>query len=466
MEVDQITKALTSYVLNTITDTDLEQTLKQAVQRTLTDPSFRLNLGTNTTFWETAHTILTRNVTAANPSGQTLALEYGVIHTLAPLILCYLPQLDTFSALIVRVSTQAACNMVTGSEAILDTVWKSWCLDQQPPLWNQVIESNDKDTVTSGLILISQCIRNNKDRCGNLVTTSGGIAYLKAVVEEIDRAHTEETNQHFELGYIIVSELLKNGYFVDALQVLEDPESSDEINQHQTVIVKLFDSTLYKHPEISIPISTKDLEKLSGLLCLLSNQACQVINHAVTTHRDHLSNLELDKVSLMYTCLVLLLQIINLLLTLTTTHGKEMKSILLAHNGLSAIIELLRQCETMVEWKDKEKSKLGFDYVKREIVKCIGALCYKDKDTQDKVRTLGGLSMILNQMKIDDTNPYIREHATVTLRYLLEGNSENQQMIQDMTPIQAVQNDELNEMGLNASLVDGKVHLEQSRHRN
>lgn len=53
---------------------------------------------------------------------------------------------------------------------------------------------------------------------------------------------------------------------------------------------------------------------------------------------------------------------------------------------MNPILELLRQCERMVEWKDKETSKLGFDYVKREIVKCLGALCYQDKKIQDEVR--------------------------------------------------------------------------------
>ncbi|SAM00249.1 hypothetical protein [Absidia glauca] len=488
MDVAQLIQTLQDYTLNTSPSLDIGNILNQALQRTLGDATYRLDLGKKADFWTLSNALLVRhnndlttmtqptendsslteliklarNVAAANPEGQALALNSGILYSLADLIQHHLPRMGDSSTLLVKVSTQAVCNMVTGNNANLDIMWKYWTIEQEPPLWNQVIESNDKDTVTSALVLVSQCIRNSKQRCGALVSTPGGIVYLKAVVKEIERAHTEESNQHFELGYIVINELLKNGYFVDALEALKDSESSVyEVNQHQTVIVKLLDSTLHKHPEITLPLATKDFETLTGLLHSLSNQACQVIDHALTTHRDQQSNLELDKVSLMYTCLVLSLQITNT--CLTSSQGQEMKSILLNKGGLQVIIELLRQCERMVDWKDKEASKLGFDYVKREIVKCLGALCYKDKDIQDEIRTLGGIALILNQMKIDDTNPYIREHATVTLRHLLENNSDNQQLIAEMAPMEAVQTDALGEMGLKSSLIDGKVHLERTR---
>jgi hypothetical protein len=62
----------------------------------------------------------------------------------------------------------------------------------------------------------------------------------------------------------------------------------------------------------------------------------------------------------------------------------------------------------MVDWKDKEASKLGFDYVKREIVKCLGALCYKDKDIQDEVRGREG-----GKMALTDTAGYCLQTRSV-----------------------------------------------------
>ncbi|CAO3612107.1 unnamed protein product [Cunninghamella blakesleeana] len=360
--------------------------------------------------------------------------------------------------MIVKVGTQAICNFVTGNDQILNKVWTKWCQDQSSLVWNKVIECNDKDSITSSLILVSQCIRDNHERCKLLVTSSNGIIILKSVLMEIDRSHSEETNQHFELGYIIINEILKLGYFVNAMNILKEANGTIIVNQYQTVLVKILDSTLYKHPEIKIPFTENDFELINEFLRDLCSEASKVIEHAVVTHRDQLSNIELDDVSLVYTCLVLTFQIVNVLIT-STEYNQPMKSNLNKHDTMKIIIDLLGQCEKMVDWNDKEKSKLGFHYLKREIVKCIGSLCYKDKSNQDLVREYGGLPLILNQMKIDETNPYIREHAVLALRHILENNIENQQLISEMKPIEAIQSKELDEMGLQTSLIDGKVQV-------
>ncbi|CAO3612103.1 unnamed protein product [Cunninghamella blakesleeana] len=401
---------------------------------------------------------LSRNSVAANKEGQQLAYENGVLDQIISIIQIHLNFLSEQSMMIVKVGTQAICNFVTGNDQILNKVWTKWCQDQSSLVWNKVIECNDKDSITSSLILVSQCIRDNHERCKLLVTSSNGIIILKSVLMEIDRSHSEETNQHFELGYIIINEILKLGYFVNAMNILKEANGTIIVNQYQTVLVKILDSTLYKHPEIKIPFTENDFELINEFLRDLCSEASKVIEHAVVTHRDQLSNIELDDVSLVYTCLVLTFQIVNVLIT-STEYNQPMKSNLNKHDTMKIIIDLLGQCEKMVDWNDKEKSKLGFHYLKREIVKCIGSLCYKDKSNQDLVREYGGLPLILNQMKIDETNPYIREHAVLALRHILENNIENQQLISEMKPIEAIQSKELDEMGLQTSLIDGKVQV-------
>lgn len=47
----------------------------------------------------------------------------------------------------------------------------------------------------------------------------------------------------------------------------------------------------------------------------------------------------------------------------------------------------------------------GFNFLKRECVRTIGTLCYEDKVMQDKAREIGAIPLILNQFKIDDSNP-------------------------------------------------------------
>lgn len=47
----------------------------------------------------------------------------------------------------------------------------------------------------------------------------------------------------------------------------------------------------------------------------------------------------------------------------------------------------------------------GFAYVKRDLIKLLGALAHKDREVQDRLRTSGGVEVILNHCVIDENNP-------------------------------------------------------------
>ncbi|ORY87737.1 spinocerebellar ataxia type 10 protein domain-domain-containing protein [Protomyces lactucae-debilis] len=100
--------------------------------------------------------------------------------------------------------------------------------------------------------------------------------------------------------------------------------------------------------------------------------------------------------------------------------------------------------------------------LKRDCIAIIMNLSYGNKEIQDLVRTTGGLALVLAQCNIDESNPYIKEWATVCMRVLLEGNLENQAQVENMTPIGTQQTPELDELGLQSYLTpDGKVELRQ-----
>lgn len=54
---------------------------------------------------------------------------------------------------------------------------------------------------------------------------------------------------------------------------------------------------------------------------------------------------------------------------------------------------------------------------------------------QDQVREQGGLLLVLGLTRLDESNPYIREHAVFTLRYLLQGNHSSQDLIAQLQPV-------------------------------
>lgn len=47
----------------------------------------------------------------------------------------------------------------------------------------------------------------------------------------------------------------------------------------------------------------------------------------------------------------------------------------------------------------------GFSYLKRDLVRLLGVLCYSNKAMQDRVRLCGGIPVVLNLCVIDDRNP-------------------------------------------------------------
>lgn len=67
--------------------------------------------------------------------------------------------------------------------------------------------------------------------------------------------------------------------------------------------------------------------------------------------------------------------------------------------------------------------------LKKLCVLVLSSLVWKKRELQDQVREFGGITAILSCCKFDEHNPYIREHAIMCLRFLLEGNMENQEIV-------------------------------------
>lgn len=74
-----------------------------------------------------------------------------------------------------------------------------------------------------------------------------------------------------------------------------------------------------------------------------------------------------------------------------------------------------------------EPSDFEWRNLKKLAVLVLSSLVWKNKQVQDQIRPLGGIEAVLNCCSYDEHNPYIREHAIMCLRFLMEGNKENQE---------------------------------------
>ncbi|KAB8346351.1 hypothetical protein FH972_023395 [Carpinus fangiana] len=67
--------------------------------------------------------------------------------------------------------------------------------------------------------------------------------------------------------------------------------------------------------------------------------------------------------------------------------------------------------------------------LKKLCVLVLSSLVWKSPRLQEQVRQFGGVPAILSCCTFDDHNPFIREHAIMCLRFLVEGNVENEALV-------------------------------------
>jgi palmitoyltransferase len=79
-----------------------------------------------------------------------------------------------------------------------------------------------------------------------------------------------------------------------------------------------------------------------------------------------------------------------------------------------------------------EPSDFEWRNLKKLGVLVLSSLVWKNRQVQDQIRPLGGIEAVLNCCSYDEHNPYIREHAIMCLRFLMEGNKENQDRIREL----------------------------------
>ncbi|XP_067907371.1 ataxin-10 isoform X3 [Heterodontus francisci] len=96
---------------------------------------------------------------------------------------------------------------------------------------------------------------------------------------------------------------------------------------------------------------------------------------------------------------------------------------------------------------------------KAHLIHLIGNLCYNNHENQDKVRELGGISLILDNCSIDDNNPFVSQWAVFAIRILTEQNMQNQEVISQMTRQGVADSAMLSNMGLQIEERDGKLYV-------
>ena len=88
--------------------------------------------------------------------------------------------------------------------------------------------------------------------------------------------------------------------------------------------------------------------------------------------------------------------------------------------GQEALEEAQEACD--FEWRN----------LKKLVVLVVSSLSWKSPTVKTQIRNLGGVQLVMNCCEYDVSNPYIREHAVLCLKFLLEDSVENQAIVAEL----------------------------------
>ncbi|EED23083.1 essential cytoplasmic protein Ctr86, putative [Talaromyces stipitatus ATCC 10500] len=79
--------------------------------------------------------------------------------------------------------------------------------------------------------------------------------------------------------------------------------------------------------------------------------------------------------------------------------------------------------------------------LKKLIVLVLSSLVWRCPEVQNQIRKFGGVEAILSCTSFDAHNPYMKEHAVMCLKFLLENNKENQKIVEELEAREVVRDD-------------------------
>ena len=109
---------------------------------------------------------------------------------------------------------------------------------------------------------------------------------------------------------------------------------------------------------------------------------------------------------------------------------------------------------------NQDPSEFEWRNLKKLVVLVLSSLVWKSVVVQNQIRQYGGVEMVLSCCNFDANNPYIREHAIMCLRFLLECNRDNQEIVEQLEARKTVPNEVLHKKDYETYIDEtGKVGL-------
>ncbi|KAK1927072.1 spinocerebellar ataxia type 10 protein domain-containing protein, partial [Papiliotrema laurentii] len=312
----------------------------------------------------------------------------------------------------------------------------------------RLLDSQDVRTNTATLHLIANMVRGSRAR-QTLCLAEPGVRWLSRILSRIDEWHETEDGR-FELSVDIFTHYIQSGLHWDLYAKLGD--TSEPITPSQTSLLKLIDSHL-ANPSRPNPSPSPH----AHLVVLFTNHA----RYALISLGSGQDDARLPKI---FEGMVLVCEgLVSMGLAAQSRADKAKASretsdkrqaggdeqVVQAMKGetalLKPLIDLLAALDKFIPrvkpGTAASTNTLPPDQaapvtlLKRLLVQLLGILTFEDTATGDRVRELGGVELVLGLTEVDEANPYLREHALLTIRNLMLNNPANQAVISQMDPV-------------------------------
>ena len=351
---------------------------------------------------------------------------------------------------------QAIGNSVASNSENAKVIWESgW----PTPLLTVITDEHTADLKIIALMIIYNCLLklpshlrdfSNCEEGGLLVDTLLSITYGSNTgpVSENELRIKQESLVWLEL---LVNLLVANGFFIPIHQQISSRTKIREGEQcewSETLFLYLIEDLV--SAGIDKSSGSKVSFKLSAADCgYIANEFALIL--AICKENAFRSAGEQQSSKLM-SCMM---QFIQLIAAVTTEEGSEIRQAMREKGLLRNVVDLLRSVMVAQPASQKladQKQPLGpvgecspapgagssstpadCDMLrerglKRDLVRVIANMCFRDRASQDAVRELGGIPLVLSCTCVDENNPYSREWSVVAIRNLCDNNLDNQKV--------------------------------------
>ncbi|KAJ2782719.1 Ataxin-10 [Coemansia javaensis] len=396
-----------------------------------------------------------RNAAAAGPRNQEAIADSGVMADMAS-VARQMVRRELGCAAAARCAAaagQALSNTVTGDARLRRRLMDAELLAGQEPTesvyWCLLVSTSAK-TSTAGAVLLLNSVKDDAALCSALCSADAGRAVAHKVGELFGDSADDEA-EHKTLLYVVLEALIAHRCYGALLA-----------GGAQLGAYGLLDA---------LAVHCKQSTGPSGYAALLDAALLGALNAVLAACRDVLARAwqgaagavdTEDLVAVQRSLAAALAALGEATVDMDAALSARVLEAGLVRTAVALLGLLSQHLPRARAAGGAEPASRAFAF-KRDLIRVIGNAAHRNPPAQDLVRELGGLEMVLDNMQIDDSHPFIREHAVVALRCLLQDNAASQEYVQGMGAVGVVQDPQVARAGLQARIgPDGRVVVERA----